>query len=57
MRFLVSGAAEGCREGEKEVGAEPVAKKRVELNRWHGLPLGALHGDGTLPAPSRRAGE
>ena len=37
--------------------AAPVAKKRVELNRWHGFPLWALIDGGTLPAPSRAVGE
>ena len=37
--------------------AAPVAKKRVELSRWHGFPLWAVNEGGTVPGQSRAVGE
>ena len=46
----------GVWRGRRKSRAAPVAKKRVELNRWHGFPLWALIDGGTVPAPSRAVG-
>ena len=61
MAILVGGIGReaGLRSsaGRSSLATAPVAKKRVELNRSHGLPLWALNEGGTVPAPSRAGGE
>ena len=55
--FWSAARQKGLGRERRKCGAALVAKKRVELNRWHGFPLWALNEGGTVLAPSRAAGE
>ena len=55
--FWSAARQKGVGRERRKYRAAPVAKKRVEVNRWHGFPLWAVNEGGTVPAPSRAAGE
>ena len=54
--FWSAARPKGVGRGRKKCRAAPVAKKRVELNRWLGFSLWALNDGGTVAEPSRAAG-